>query len=84
MPGIEEVLPLEWATTALGDICDKPEYGWTTKAVNDGSGPKLLRTTDISKGTLNWSTVPFCDQKPHLWKNTFSKEEILLFLGQGP
>lgn len=64
MQGISEALPTGWASTTVGDICDKPEYGWTTKAVNSGSGPRLLRTTDISKGSLDWSTVPFCDQKP--------------------
>lgn len=64
MQGNSEALPTGWASTTVGDICDKPEYGWTTKAVNSGSGPRLLRTTDISKGSLDWSTVPFCDQKP--------------------
>ena len=53
-----------WAETTLGDICEKPEYGWTTKAATDKGGIKLLRTTDISKGSINWSTVPFCEQEP--------------------
>ena len=57
-------LPAGWVTTTLGDICDKPEYGWTTKAVTDKSGLKLLRTTDISKGPIDWSAVPFCEQEP--------------------
>ena len=64
MQGTVEELPPGWASTKLGDICDKPQYGWTTKAVKSGSGPKLLRTTDISKGPIIWSTVPVCDQVP--------------------
>ena len=64
MPYIVEELPPGWASTTVGDICDKPEYGWTTKAVKDGSGVKLLRTTDISKGTINWAAVPACEQEP--------------------
>ena len=56
--------PSGWAETTLGNICDKPEYGWTTKAVVDQGTLKLLRTTDISKGSINWSTVPFCEQEP--------------------
>ena len=57
-------LPAGWVTTTLGEICDKPEYGWTTKAITDKSGLKLLRTTDISKGPIDWSAVPFCEQEP--------------------
>ena len=26
--------------------------------------PRLLRTTDITKGKINWDTVPFCKDKP--------------------
>ena len=57
-------LPAGWDSATIGEICDKPEYGWTTKAVTDVGGLKLLRTTDISKGSVNWSTVPFCEQEP--------------------
>ena len=59
-----QVLSDSWAVSTLGEICDKPEYGWTTKAVADAGGLKLLRTTDISKGPIDWSTVPFCEQEP--------------------
>ena len=61
---ISQTKPSGWAETTLGDICDKPEYGWTTKAATDKGGLKLLRTSDISKGSINWSTVPFCEQEP--------------------
>ena len=57
-------LPAGWNTTTLGEVCDKPEYGWTTKAVLRASGLRLLRTTDISKGIIDWSSVPFCEQEP--------------------
>ena len=57
-------LPPGWVHSTLGDICKKPEYGWTTKAVAKEYGYRLLRTTDISKGTIDWSTVPRCAEEP--------------------
>jgi len=48
---------------SLGEVCAKPEYGWTTSASDIGS-LKLLRTTDITKETLDWSRVPFCENNP--------------------
>ena len=56
-------LPVGWMQTTLGSICFEPEYGWTTSAEKEGS-LKFLRTTDISKGTINWETVPFCKTNP--------------------
>ncbi len=57
-------LPEGWAWCELGEICGKPQYGWTTSAQLEGNGPRLLRTTDISSGTINWSGVPFCERLP--------------------
>ena len=48
----------------MGDICQKPEYGWTTKAADKEDGLRLLRTTDISKGTIDWKSVPRCAEEP--------------------
>lgn len=57
-------LPAGWKWATLGEICNKPEYGYTTSAKPKGSGPKFLRTTDISEGEVNWTTVPFCKDSP--------------------
>lgn len=57
-------LPEGWTLAKLGDLCTHPQYGWTTSANRNGTGLKLLRTTDISGGTVNWSTVPACAQDP--------------------
>ncbi len=56
-------VPEGWAWTTLGKICSKPQYGWTTKGIEHGR-IKLLRTTDITKGVIDWSSVPFCAQDP--------------------
>lgn len=47
----------------LGEVCSKPQYGWTTSAAETGT-IKLLRTTDITGGRIDWDTVPFCRDDP--------------------
>jgi type I restriction enzyme S subunit len=57
-------LPEGWEWKTLGEICEKPQYGWTTSANFKKKGFKLLRTTDISSGIINWDSVPFCEDEP--------------------
>jgi len=57
-------LPEGWALARIDDVCIPPQYGWTTSATKMRSGLKLLRTTDISSGALDWSTVPVCEKEP--------------------
>jgi type I restriction enzyme S subunit len=57
-------LPSGWVETTLGSVCTKPQYGWTTRADPDGQGLRLLRTTDITPGVIDWDRVPFCSQAP--------------------
>lgn len=62
--GIKQIiLPTGWVRCNLADVSDKLQYGWTTKAVDYGK-VKLLRTTDISSGAVNWDSVPFCETEP--------------------
>jgi len=56
-------LPNGWDWTTIGDVCDKPKYGWTTSASDSGE-VKLLRTTDLTHGPITWETVPFCKETP--------------------
>jgi type I restriction enzyme S subunit len=53
----------EWRVATIGSVCSKPQYGWTTSAADSGD-VKLLRTTDITHGPVNWSTVPYCRDVP--------------------
>ena len=57
-------LPEGWVLAKLEDLCTPPQYGWTTSADKDRAGLKLLRTTDISGGRVDWSSVPGCAQEP--------------------
>jgi type I restriction enzyme S subunit len=63
MSGDRALLPNGWAWSTLGDLCQPPQYGWTTKAAGDGT-TRFLRTTDITKGPIDWSTVPYCSDDP--------------------
>ena len=67
-----------WIECALGQVCTKPQYGWTSKASKKGK-IKYLRTTDISDGKLDWSTVPFCIEEPsEIEKYQVYKNDILV------
>ena len=56
-------IPEEWKWVRIVDISTEPQYGYTTKAVNEGR-LKLLRTTDITKGKVDWDKVPYCKEEP--------------------
>jgi len=54
-------LPKEWRVVRLGEVAEKPQYGFTAAARRDPVGPKILRITDIQDGNVNWNTVPYCE-----------------------
>lgn len=56
-------LAQSWVWAQLADVCLKPEYGWTTSASAEGA-LRLLRTSDITSGHIDWNTVPFCKKEP--------------------
>lgn len=50
-----------WTEHTLGDLCDRPQYGYTARAVWSDVGPKLVRITDLSDDSISWETVPSCE-----------------------
>jgi len=71
-------IPQGWINSFLDDVCTKPQYGWTSSASKDGD-IKLLRTTDISNGKINWHEVPFCLKVPiDLEKFILHENDILV------
>jgi type I restriction enzyme S subunit len=76
---LNDDLPEGWGFASLGEICVDPQYGWTTSADKNGRGIKLLRTTDISKGEVDWSSVPGCEREPEdVAKYLLSPGDILV------
>jgi len=53
-------LPEGWRWVKLGDVCEKPQYGYTASAEERAVGPKFLRITDIQDGEVNWDSLPYC------------------------
>lgn len=56
-------LPNGWQWAKLAQVCNKPQYGWTTKSAQTDGLP-YLRTTDISSGSIDWASVPSCVKQP--------------------
>ena len=55
-------IPEGWKVKTLGDVSDKPQYGYTASAKESPVGPKFLRITDINKTPwIDWDSVPFCE-----------------------
>jgi type I restriction enzyme S subunit len=55
-------IPKGWEVKSLGELCEKPQYGFTTSAKEEEVGPKFLRITDINKlPWIEWSNVPWCE-----------------------
>lgn len=50
----------KWERRKIGEVCEKPQYGYTAIAESSEVGPKFLRITDIQNGKVNWQSVPFC------------------------
>ena len=74
------LIPEAWAVKALGELCHKPQYGYTTSAMDDAVGPKFLRITDINKNAwIDWGSVPYCKiTDDDLEKYLLNKGDILI------
>ncbi len=54
-------IPKGWRVETLGEVCEKPQYGYTASASDKPIGPRFLRITDINKQDwIEWQNVPFC------------------------
>jgi len=75
-------LPKNWILTKIEDICTNPQYGYTTKA-SQGGNLKLLRTTDITSGRINWNKVPYCTKNPDDTGKYLLKDEDIVISRAG-
>jgi type I restriction enzyme S subunit len=53
-------IPEDWEVVRLGDKIERPQYGITASAIEEDTGIKLLRITDIQEEKVDWNSVPFC------------------------
>lgn len=71
-------LPTGWKTETIHSVAGRVQYGWTTRA-RSGSGIRLLRTTDITSGIVDWGSVPACEEPPsHLSKYLLRPGDIVV------
>ncbi|MBK9123590.1 MAG: restriction endonuclease subunit S [Chloroflexi bacterium] len=55
-------IPRGWRVGTLGEVSEKPQYGYTASASDSPIGPKFLRITDINKAPwIDWQNVPYCE-----------------------
>ncbi len=73
-------IPEGWEFKRLGEICEKPQYGYTQSATDEPVGPKFLRITDINKQAwIDWDAVPHCEiDDADLQKYQLSKGDVLI------
>ena len=73
-------IPAGWEVKTLGELCHKPQYGYTASAKADAVGPHFLRISDINKKSwVSWSDVPYCEiTDDDLLKYRLGKGEILI------
>jgi len=70
--------PLDWKVMTLGEICEKPQYGYTASATLERKGPKFVRITDITGDQIDWSGVPYCECDENMaQKYVLDKDDIL-------
>lgn len=70
-------LPTGWKWVRLGEVCEKPQYGYTASADYNVKGPKFLRITDIQKGNVNWNNVPYCRCENEIYRYLLKSGDIL-------
>jgi type I restriction enzyme, S subunit len=74
---------LSWATTSLGEIAERVDYGVTASATSSDTGSKFLRITDIQNGYVDWSQVPFCNAAPKKLEATRLRDGDIVFARTG-
>jgi type I restriction enzyme S subunit len=75
-------IPKDWKVKKLGEIATEMYYGLTAKAVERGTGLRMLRTTDIKDYKVDWSSLPYCEvtdyRNYNLRKYLLRKNEIII------
>lgn len=51
----------EYGSSSLRSLGAQTQYGYTASAANTPVGPRFVRITDIRRGVVDWSAVPYCE-----------------------
>jgi type I restriction enzyme S subunit len=65
-----------WVEKALGELCEKVEYGTSSKSKPAGSVP-VLRMGNIQGGKLDWTKLVYTDNPEEIEKYLLQKNDVL-------
>ncbi|PKO16004.1 restriction endonuclease subunit S [candidate division BRC1 bacterium HGW-BRC1-1] len=66
----------KWKWKALGDLCDRVEYGSSAKSKNEGRVP-VLRMGNIQDGKLDWGNLVYTNDKDEIAKYLLKHNDVL-------
>ena len=66
----------EWVNTKINKICDKVEYGSSSKSQKAGSVP-VLRMGNIQGGEFEWDKLVYTDNTDEIKKYLLKKNDVL-------
>ncbi|HEY9783128.1 MAG TPA: restriction endonuclease subunit S [Leptolyngbyaceae cyanobacterium] len=65
-----------WAEKTLGDVCEKVEYGSSTKSLVEGEIP-VLRMGNIQNGAIDWGNLVYSIDKEEINKYLLKHNDVL-------
>ncbi|MEY8200762.1 MAG: restriction endonuclease subunit S, partial [Colwellia sp.] len=65
-----------WVETTLGHLCEKVEYGTSSKSQPEGSTP-VLRMGNIQGGAFNWDKLVYTDNDDDINKLLLNDNDVL-------
>ena len=74
-------IPKDWNIVKLSNIARDIYYGITAKAVENNTGLRMLRTTDIKDYNVKWNTLPFCkitEKRGDLRRFLLQKDDLII------
>jgi type I restriction enzyme S subunit len=76
-------IPREWKIYKLGELALEMYYGLTAKAVNQLTGLRMLRTTDIKDNyRVDWDSLPYCEitdnRRSNIQKYLLRKNDLVV------
>ncbi len=80
---INDSLPDGWRWARLGDVCEKPQYGYTAPSTQQNTGTKYLRITDIQDARVEWDRVPYCEIQSSERRQYLLREGDVVFARTG-
>lgn len=73
---IPYVIPTQWKWVLLKDICEKPQYGTSSKSNKDGKIP-VVRMGNIQNGNIDWNDLVYSSDEAEIAKYNLEQNDVL-------